>query len=42
VYITTQLPFGIFVMRNAFAVVPREIEEAALWTAARRWACCAA
>lgn len=30
VYITTQLPFGIFVMRNAFAVVPREIEEAAL------------
>ena len=30
VYITTQLPFGIFVMRNAFAVVPRGIEEAAL------------
>jgi multiple sugar transport system permease protein len=30
VYITAQLPFGIFVMRNAFASVPREIEEAAL------------
>ncbi len=30
VYITAQLPFGIFIMRNAFASVPREIEEAAL------------
>jgi multiple sugar transport system permease protein len=30
VYITAQLPFGIFVMRNAFAAIPREIEEAAL------------
>ncbi len=30
VYITAQLPFGIFVMRNAFASIPREIEEAAL------------
>ena len=30
VNITAQLPFGTFVMRNAFASVPREIEEAAL------------
>jgi multiple sugar transport system permease protein len=30
VYITFQLPFGVFVMRNAFDSVPREIEEAAL------------
>ncbi len=30
VYITFQLPFGVFIMRNAFASVPREIEEAAL------------
>ncbi len=30
VYITAQLPFGVFVMRNAFASIPREIEEAAL------------
>src|SRR5258706_857397 len=30
VYITFQLPFGIFVMRNTFAAVPRELEEAAL------------
>src|ERR1051326_6610243 len=30
VYITFQLPFGIFVMRNAFDSVPKEIEEAGL------------
>lgn len=30
VYITFQLPFGIFMMRNTFDTVPREIEEAAL------------
>ncbi len=30
VYITFQLPFGIFVMRNTFDTVPRELEEAAL------------
>jgi len=30
VYVTAQLPFGVFVMRNAFASIPREIEEAAL------------
>ena len=29
VYVTVQLPFSIFMMRNAFDVVPREIEEAA-------------
>lgn len=30
VYITFQLPFGIFMMRNTFDTIPREIEEAAL------------
>ena len=30
VYITFQLPFGVFVMRNTFATIPRELEEAAL------------
>ena len=30
VYITFQLPFGIFVMRNSFMTVPQEIEESAL------------
>lgn len=30
VYITFQLPFGVFIMRNSFDTVPREIEEAAL------------
>jgi len=30
VYITFQLPFSIFMMRNAFDAVPRELEEAAL------------
>lgn len=30
IYITFQLPFATFVMRNVFANVPREIEEAAL------------
>jgi len=30
VYITFQLPFGIFIMRNTFDSVPRELEEAAL------------
>lgn len=29
VYITFQLPFSVFVMRNAFDAVPREIDEAA-------------
>jgi multiple sugar transport system permease protein len=30
VYTTFNLPFGLFVMRNSFAQVPREIDEAAL------------
>lgn len=30
VYITFQLPFGIFLMRNSFLAVPPEIEESAL------------
>lgn len=30
IYITFQLPFGIFMMRNSFDSVPKEIEEAAL------------
>lgn len=30
VYMTFQLPFSVFMMRNAFDAVPREIEEAAL------------
>ncbi len=30
VYITWQLSFGVFVMRNTFDAIPREIEEAAL------------
>ena len=29
VYATVQLPFGVFMMRNAFDTVPKEIEEAA-------------
>ena len=30
VYITFQLPFSLFLMRNTFETIPREIEEAAL------------
>jgi len=30
VYITFQLPLGVFIMRNTFETVPRELEEAAL------------
>ena len=30
VYITFQLPFSLFLMRNSFAAIPRELEEAAL------------
>ena len=30
VYITFQLPFGIFLMRNSFLAIPQEIEESAL------------
>ncbi|TIX77000.1 MAG: carbohydrate ABC transporter permease, partial [Mesorhizobium sp.] len=37
VYVTLQLPFSIFMMRNAFDAVPREIEEAALVEGCSRW-----
>jgi len=37
VYTTFQLPFGIFVMRNAFDSVPREIEEAGLIDGCSSW-----
>ena len=30
VYIVFQLPFGLFLMRNSFAAIPKEIEESAL------------
>ena len=30
VYITFQLPFSLFLMRNSFEAIPRELEEAAL------------
>lgn len=30
VYITFQLPFGVFLMRNSFLAVPQELEESAL------------
>jgi multiple sugar transport system permease protein len=37
VYITGQLPFGVFMMRNSFDTVPREIEEAALLDGCSTW-----
>lgn len=37
VYITFQLPFGVFVMRNAFDNVPRELEEAGLIDGCTPW-----
>ncbi|HQY94463.1 MAG: carbohydrate ABC transporter permease [Caldilinea sp.] len=37
VYITFQLPFGVFMMRNSFDAVPREIEEAALLDGCSTW-----
>ena len=37
VYTTFQLPFGIFVMRNAFDSVPKEIEEAGLIDGCNSW-----
>ncbi|MCZ7486203.1 MULTISPECIES: carbohydrate ABC transporter permease [Rhizobium/Agrobacterium group] len=35
IYVTLQLPFSVFMMRNAFDAVPREIEEAARIDGAR-------
>ncbi|SMQ86109.1 carbohydrate ABC transporter membrane protein 2, CUT1 family [Devosia lucknowensis] len=37
VYVTLQLPFSVFMMRNAFDAVPREIEEAARIDGANDW-----
>ncbi|HZR41780.1 MAG TPA: carbohydrate ABC transporter permease [Ktedonobacteraceae bacterium] len=37
VYITFQLPFGVFVMRNAFDSVPKELEEAGLIDGCTPW-----
>jgi len=37
VYITFQLPFGIFMMRNSFSSLPRELEEAALVDGTTVW-----
>lgn len=37
VYITFQLPFGIFMMRNSFSSLPRELEEAALVDGTTPW-----
>lgn len=38
VYVTLQLPFSVFMMRNAFDAVPKEIEEAARIDGARSFA----
>lgn len=38
VYVTLQMPFSIFMMRNAFDAVPKEIEEAARIDGARSFA----
>lgn len=37
VLIMFQLPFGLFMMRNAFAALPRELEEAALLDGCSYW-----
>ena len=37
VHITFQLPFGIFMMRNSFSSLPRELEEAALVDGTTSW-----
>lgn len=37
IYITFQLPFGIFMMRNSFDTIPKEIEEAALVDGCSAW-----
>ncbi len=39
VYVTLQLPFSIFMMRNSFEAVPKEIEEAARMDGARACRC---
>lgn len=37
VYATYQLPFCVFIMRNSFAAIPDELEEAALLDGCTRW-----
>ncbi|MFB8387181.1 carbohydrate ABC transporter permease [Microbacterium sp. NPDC055910] len=37
VYTTYQLPFCVFIMRNSFAAIPDEIEEASLIDGCTRW-----
>jgi len=37
VHTTIQLPFSLYIMRNAFEAVPRELEEAALVDGASSW-----
>ena len=37
VHTTIQLPFSLYIMRNAFEAVPRELEEAALVDGANSW-----
>ena len=37
VYVTLQMPFSVFMMRNAFDAVPREIEEAARIDGCSTW-----
>lgn len=37
IHTTIQLPFSLYIMRNAFEAVPRELEEAALVDGANSW-----
>jgi multiple sugar transport system permease protein len=37
VHTTIQLPFSVYIMRNAFEAVPRELEEAAVVDGANSW-----
>ena len=37
VHTTIQLPFSLYIMRNSFEAVPREIEEAAVIDGCNSW-----
>jgi multiple sugar transport system permease protein len=37
IHTTIQIPFSLYIMRNAFEAVPRELEEAALVDGANSW-----
>jgi multiple sugar transport system permease protein len=37
VHTTIQIPFSVYIMRNSFEAVPREIEEAAVIDGASSW-----